>query len=291
MFKKIEKLSEAIDRNVRDALFEDIGYGDKAEAIIPSRRIDAEVTCHTNQAVLSGQFWFDKCFNFIDKSVVIEWVKKDGSLVRKGDKVCNITGQASSVLAGERSALNFLQVLSSTSTRTWEYLNVLKESGNQTCLIVDTRKTIPGLRLAQKYAVRLGGGSNQRFGLWDSLLIKENHLFALGGLKNLAKIKLTNEIRDNTEPFQIEVETIEEYRLAMNLGFKHILLDNFSTIEVAEAVDNKVDGVILESSGGIKLDNLLEYILTGVDRISVGDLTKNIRSVDFSLRLIDYKIA
>ena len=202
--------------------------------------------------------WFDKCFNFIDKSVVIEWVKKDGSLVRKGDKVCNITGQASSVLAGERSALNFLQVLSSTSTRTWEYLNVLKESGNQTCLIVDTRKTIPGLRLAQKYAVRLGGGSNQRFGLWDSLLIKENHLFALGGLKNLAKIKLTNELRDNTEPFQIEVETIEEYRLAMNLGFKHILLDNFSTIEVAEAVDNKVDGVILESSGGIKLDNLLE---------------------------------
>ena len=288
MFRKIEKLSEAIDRNVKDALFEDIGFGDRAEAIIPAKNVSAEVRCNTSQAVLSGQFWFDKCFHFIDKSVSIEWLKKDGSQVLKGDKICRITGQSVSILAGERSALNFLQVLSSTSTRTREYMNVLKNSGVQNCVIVDTRKTLPGLRLAQKYAVRLGGGTNQRFGLWDALLVKENHIITLGGLKKLANLtRVIDSKEEDRKLLQIEVETMEEYNLAMSLGFKHILLDNFSINELAKAVKNRITGVTLEASGGINLNNLLGYIRTGVDRISVGDLTKNIYSVDFSLRIVE----
>ena len=288
MFLKIEKLAEAIDRNVKDALFEDIGFGDRAEAIIPARNVIAEVKCNAKQAVLSGQFWFDKCFRFIDKSVSIEWLKKDGSQVRKGDKICRMTGQNLSILAGERSALNFLQVLSSTSTRTREYLSVLKDSGVQNCVIVDTRKTVPGLRLAQKYAVRIGGGTNQRFGLWDALLVKENHLITLGGLKKLANlIGVIDSKGEDIKLLQIEVETIKEYKLAMSLGFKHILLDNFSVSELAKAVENRVTGVTLEASGGINLNNILGYIKTGVDRISIGDLTKNIYSVDFSLRIVE----
>jgi len=200
-----------------------------------------------------------------------------------------MVGPNVSILAGERSALNFLQVLSSTSTRTREYLNVLKESGVQNCVIVDTRKTIPGLRLAQKYAVRLGGGTNQRFGLWDALLVKENHLITLGGLKKLANlIRPADSREEDIKHLQIEVETMGEYKLAMSLGFKHILLDNFSISELTEAVENRVTGVRLEASGGINLNNLLGYITTGVDRISIGDLTKNIYSVDFSLRIVEY---
>ena len=288
MFRKIEKLSEAIDRNVKDALFEDIGFGDRAEAIIPAKNVIAEVKCNARQAVLSGQLWFDKCFQFIDKSVSIEWLKRDGSQVLEGDKICRMTGQSLSILAGERSALNFLQVLSSTSTRTREYLNVLKDSGIQNCVIVDTRKTLPGLRLAQKYAVRLGGGANQRFGLWDALLVKENHLITLGGLKKLANlIGVIDSIDKDKKLLQIEVETMEEYKHAMSLGFKHILLDNFSINELAKAVENRITGVTLEASGGINLNNLLGYIRTGVDRISIGDLTKNINSVDFSLRIVE----
>ena len=199
-----------------------------------------------------------------------------------------MTGQNLSILAGERSALNFLQVLSSTSTRTREYLNVLKDSGVQNCVIVDTRKTLPGLRLAQKYAVRLGGGTNQRFGLWDALLVKENHLITLGGLKKLANlIGVIDSKEEDRKLLQIEVETMEEYKLAMSLGFKHILLDNFSINELAKAVENRITGVTLEASGGINLNNLLGYIRTGVDRISIGDLTKNIYSVDFSLRIVE----
>ena len=209
MFRKIEKLSEAIDRNVKDALFEDIGFGDRAEAIIPAKNVIAEVKCNTRQAVLSGQFWFDKCFQFIDKSVSIEWLKKDGSQVQEGDKICRITGHNLSILAGERSALNFLQVLSSTSTRTREYLNVLKDSGVQNCQIVDTRKTVPGLRLAQKYAVRLGGGKNQRFGLWDALLLKENHLISVGGLKSLVDlIGVIDSEGENKKLFQLDINVL-----------------------------------------------------------------------------------
>ena len=159
----------------------------------------------------------------------------------------------------------------------------------QNCIIVDTRKTVPGLRLAQKYAVRLGGGTNQRFGLWDTLLVKENHLITLGGLKKLASMAGVIDANDEDRKLlQIEVETMEEYKLAMSLGFNHILLDNFSVGELAKAVENRITGVTLEASGGINLNNLLGYIRTGVDRISIGDLTKNIYSVDFSLRIVEY---
>jgi nicotinate-nucleotide pyrophosphorylase (carboxylating) len=192
------------------------------------------------------------------------------------------------ILSGERSAINFLQVLSSVSTRTKRYVTLLKDLDLTSCVVLDTRKTIPGLRLAQKYAVRVGGGKNQRFGLWDSILIKENHIISVGGLKRLLGRNLSNNLDKHFYlNVQIEVENLEEFEYVKTVGIKNILLDNFSIEDLNQAVKANDSNLILEASGEIGLYNFEDIALTGVSRISIGDLTKNIDSIDFSLRFAE----
>ena len=285
MFQKVEKLSEAANRNVRDALIEDLGSGDLSAGILTKKKVFAKLVCKSDEAVLAGQLWFEQCFKFLDKSIEIIWLRKDGDLIKKNDTVCRIEGNNLPILSGERSAINFLQVLSSVSTRTKKYVTLLKDLDLTSCAVLDTRKTIPGLRLAQKYAVRVGGGKNQRFGLWDSILIKENHIISVGGLKRLLGRNLSNKLDDHVNlNVQIEVENLDEFEYVKTVGIKNILLDNFSIDDLNQAVKANDKDLILEASGEIGLYNFKDIALTGVSRISIGDLTKNIDAIDFSLR-------
>ena len=285
MFQKVEKLSEAANRNVRDALIEDLGSGDLSAGILTKKKVFAKLVCKSDEAVLAGQLWFEQCFKFLDKSIEIIWLRKDGDLIKKNDTVCRIEGNNLPILSGERSAINFLQVLSSVSTRTKKYVTLLKDLDLTSCAVLDTRKTIPGLRLAQKYAVRVGGGKNQRFGLWDSILIKENHIISVGGLKRLLGRNLSNKLDDYVNlNVQIEVENLDEFEYVKTVGIKNILLDNFSIDDLNKAVKANDKNLILEASGEIGLSNFKDIALTGVSRISIGDLTKNIDAIDFSLR-------
>jgi nicotinate-nucleotide pyrophosphorylase (carboxylating) len=285
MFQKVEKLSEAANRNVRDALIEDLGSGDLSAGILTKRKVFAKLVCKSDEAVLAGQLWFEQCFKFLDKSIEIIWLRKDGDLIKKNDTVCRIEGNNLPILSGERSAINFLQVLSSVSTKTKKYVTLLKDLDLTSCAVLDTRKTIPGLRLAQKYAVRVGGGKNQRFGLWDSILIKENHIISVGGLKRLLGRNLSNKLDDHVNlNVQIEVENLDEFEYVKTVGIKNILLDNFSIDDLNQAVKANDKNLILEASGEIGLYNFKDIALTGVSRISIGDLTKNIDAIDFSLR-------
>jgi len=285
MFQKVEKLSEAANRNVRDALIEDLGSGDLSAGILTKKKVFAKLVCKSDEAVLAGQLWFEQCFKFLDKSIEIIWLRKDGDLIKKNDTVCRIEGNNLPILSGERSAINFLQVLSSVSTRTKKYVTLLKDLDLTSCAVLDTRKTIPGLRLAQKYAVRVGGGKNQRFGLWDSILIKENHIISVGGLKRLLGRNLSNKLDDHVNlNVQIEVENLDEFEYVKTVGIKNILLDNFSIDDLNQAVKANDKNLILEASGEIGLYNFKDIALTGVSRISIGDLTKNIDAIDFSLR-------
>ena len=285
MFQKVEKLSEAANRNVRDALIEDLGSGDLSAEILTKKKVFAKLVCKSEEAVLAGQLWFEQCFKFLDKSIEIIWLRRDGDLIKKNDTVCRIEGNNLPILSGERSAINFLQVLSSVSTRTKKYVTLLEDLDLTSCAVLDTRKTIPGLRLAQKYAVRVGGGKNQRFGLWDSILIKENHIISVGGLKRLLETNLSNKLDDHVNlNVQIEVENLDEFEYVKTVGIKNILLDNFSIDDLNKAVKANDKNLILEASGDIGLSNFKDIALTGVSRISIGDLTKNIDSIDFSLR-------
>ena len=285
MFQKVEKLSEAANRNVRDALIEDLGSGDLSAGILTKKKVFAKLVCKSDEAVLAGQLWFEQCFKFLDKSIEIIWLRKDGDLIKKNDTVCRIEGNNLPILSGERSAINFLQVLSSVSTRTKKYVTLLKDLDLTSCAVLDTRKTIPGLRLAQKYAVRVGGGKNQRFGLWDSILIKENHIISAGGLKRLLGRNLSNKLDDHVNlNVQIEVENLDEFEYVKTAGIRNVLLDNFSIDDLNQAVKANDKNLILEASGEIGLYNFKDIALTGVSRISIGDLTKNIDSIDFSLR-------
>ena len=285
MFQKVEKLSEAANRNVRDALIEDLGSGDLSAGILTKKKVFAKLVCKSDEAVLAGQLWFEQCFKFLDKSIEIIWLRRDGDLIKKNDTVCRIEGNNLPILSGERSAINFLQVLSSVSTRTKKYVTLLEDLDLTSCAVLDTRKTIPGLRLAQKYAVRVGGGKNQRFGLWDSILIKENHIISVGGLKRLLETNLSNKLDDHVNlNVQIEVENLDEFEYVKTVGIKNILLDNFSIDDLNKAVKANDKNLILEASGDIGLSNFKDIALTGVSRISIGDLTKNIDSIDFSLR-------
>ena len=285
MFQKVEKLSEAANRNVRDALIEDLGSGDLSAGILTKKKVFAKLVCKSEEAVLAGQLWFEQCFKFLDKSIEIIWLRRDGDLIKKNDTVCRIEGNNLPILSGERSAINFLQVLSSVSTRTKKYVTLLEDLDLTSCAVLDTRKTIPGLRLAQKYAVRVGGGKNQRFGLWDSILIKENHIISVGGLKRLLETNLSNKLDDHVNlNVQIEVENLDEFEYVKTVGIKNILLDNFSIDDLNQAVKANDKNLILEASGEIGLYNFKDIALTGVSRISIGDLTKNIDSIDFSLR-------
>jgi nicotinate-nucleotide pyrophosphorylase (carboxylating) len=273
------ELAAEIERNVRAALAEDVGSGDLTAPLIPSgKRVRAAVVCR-HQAVLCGQPWFDACLRQLDPSAKVSWASPEGAEVPAGAKVCMIDGEARALLAAERVALNFLQTLSGVATVTRRYVEAIAGARAR---IVDTRKTLPGLRLAQKYAVRIGGGSNHRIGLYDAMLIKENHIAAAGGVRKA--IQQAQKLERRGDWIQVEVENLQQLREALDAGATMVLLDNMSVEQMREAVKIAAGRAELEASGGITLDNARAIAETGVDRMSVGSLTKDVKAADFSMR-------
>ena len=273
----------AIHAAVRLALAEDIGAGDATASLVPARPARARLICRES-AVLCGQPWFDAVYRALDPQVQVRWQAADGAWLAVNQVVCEILGPAPAILTGERTALNFLQTLSGTATVTRRYVDAV--SGRR-ARIFDTRKTLPGLRAAQKYAVRCGGGCNQRMGLFDAMLVKENHIAAAGGLA--AAVQAARG-RHPELPLQVEVETLEQLDEALGLDVQSVLLDNFDIARLIRAValrDQRRVATELEASGGIALDTVAAIAATGVDRISIGSLTKHVQAVDFSLRIVD----
>jgi len=269
-----------IERNVTTALEEDVGGGDWTARLIPvDKSAEADIICRTT-AILCGQPWFDACLRRMDPAAAISWLAAEGASVGSSSRVCHIVANARALLTAERTALNFLQMLSGVATTTRQYVETV--SGTRAA-IVDTRKTLPGLRLAQKYAVRVGGGINHRLGLHDAILIKENHIAAAGGVS--AALAEARKIAPPGVWTQIEVENLNQLKEALASGATMILLDNMSPDEMREAVLLTAGRAQLEASGGINLGNVRAIAETGVDRISVGSLTKDIQAVDFSMRL------
>ena len=280
-----ETLEAALARNVRDALTEDIGTSDWTAQLVPAgRRALARVTAK-EPAVLCGRAWFTACMVTLDNTAKVSWHANEGQQVTAGTVVCDIDANARSLLSAERPALNFLQMLSGVATVTRQYVDAIADASPNPkgCVVLDTRKTLPGLRLAQKYAVRVGGGQNQRLALWAGILIKENHIAAAGGiapaLASAAALKAG-------VPVQIEVESLSEMLQALEAGAASILLDDFSLADMREAVKLNDGRALLEVSGGVDLAAIREIATTGVDRISVGKLTKDLRAVDLSLRVV-----
>jgi nicotinate-nucleotide pyrophosphorylase (carboxylating) len=278
-----ESLHAEIEAGVSRALSEDIGDGDvTGQLISESITVDAAVVTR-EPIILSGQPWVDEVCRQIDPRIEIEWRLCDGDPASAGTVLCTIHGPARSILTAERTALNFLQLLSATATVTASYVAAVAGTG---CRILDTRKTIPGLRLAQKYAVRCGGGNNHRLGLFDAILIKENHIISAGGV--VSAIESARRLHPDMR-VEIEVESIEELRAALGASADRLLLDNFSVPMLQQAVSvNRSEGrppAILEASGGMTLDKIRAVAATGVDYISVGALTKSVRAVDLSMRI------
>ena len=276
---KMNELTSAIASNVAAALAEDIGGGDcTARLIAPTAAASARVISRSD-AVICGAAWFDTCFRQLDPKVEIRWDVNEGDRIRAGQQWVTLRGGARALLTGERTALNFLQMLSAVATATRGFVDAV--AGTKT-KIVDTRKTLPGLRLAQKYAVLTGGGANHRIGLYDAILIKENHIAAAGGI--MQALREAARIAPPGVWTQIEVENFDQLREALDAGARMILLDNMDTEQMREAVKITAGRAELEASGGITLDNVRAIAATGVDRISIGSLTKDIRAADFSMR-------
>lgn len=277
-----EQLGAAIQKNVADALAEDVGGGDLTASLVPeTSNASASIFAREN-AVMAGRPWVDEVYAQLDPDIRIEWQQDDGDRIDENTVLCEIEGPARAVLTGERTALNFLQTLSATATATACYVAALKGTDTR---VLDTRKTVPGLRLAQKYAVRCGGGVNHRIGLFDAILIKENHILSAGSISNAISAALESAADVMIE---IEVESLDELREALEAGAKRLLLDNFSIDDLRAAVDiNRETGAPLaelEASGGLTLDQLRQVAETGVDYISVGAISKNIRAIDLSMR-------
>lgn len=268
----------AIQRNVADALQEDMGHVDHTAMLIKATATATASVISREAATLCGTDWFDACLRTLDPDIRIHWHANDGDRITANQMLCEITGNARALLSAERPALNFLQTLSATATRTRLFADQLT---GLSCRIMDTRKTLPGLRIAQKYAVTCGGGDNQRIGLYDGILIKENHIAAAGGIT--AVLASTSQA---TVPVQIEVENLTELHEALAAGASLILLDNFSISQLSEAVRQNAGRAILEASGNVSLDNIRQIALTGVDRISVGALTKHVEALDLSMRIV-----
>ena len=272
-------MASAIECNVAAALAEDIGSGDwTAQLIAAGAHATASVVCR-NAAVMCGGPWFEACFRKLDPGVVIDWQVSESSAIEPGQKLCTVRGTARALLTAERTALNFLQTLSAVATATRRYVAVVAGTRAR---IVDTRKTLPGLRSAEKYAVRVGGGVNHRMGLFDGILIKENHIVAAGGI--VAALRDAARIAPPGVWTQIEVENFDQLRDALAAGASMILLDNMSLDRMREAVGIAAGRAELEASGGITLENVRAVAATGVDRISIGSLTKDIQAVDLSMR-------
>ncbi len=269
------------------ALAEDIGSGDLTAQLIPVAQLASASIVVRENAIICGIDWVNACFKHLDPNVTIDWLVAEGERVHSNQVLCKITGGARALLTAERCALNFLQTLSATATQTRKYVDAVAGTKTQ---ILDTRKTIPQLRLAQKYAVTIGGGHNQRLALYDGVLIKENHIAAAGSIDAVMQQALT--LGTGTD-VQIEVENLVQLEQALDAGATNILLDNFSVDLLRAAVRINVQrgkSTILEASGGISLDNVLEIAQTGVDRISIGALTKNVNAIDFSMRIAATRI-
>ncbi|HET8764623.1 MAG TPA: carboxylating nicotinate-nucleotide diphosphorylase [Rhodanobacter sp.] len=268
-----------IAADVERAFAEDFGKGDATASLLdPGAGASAALTCR-DDAVLAGTPWFDTCFRRLDPAVRIDWHARDGDRVAAGSVICHLAGRARALVGAERSALNFLQLLSATATATSRYVAAVAGTRAR---VLDTRKTLPGLRVAQKYAVRCGGGHNHRMGLYDAILIKENHIIAAGGIGQAiaAARRLHPELL-----LEIEVENLDELRQAIAAGADRIMLDNFTVPLMREAVGITAGRVPLEVSGNVDLATIAEYAHTGVDFISVGALTKHVHAVDLSMRL------
>ena len=271
-----------IQAQVQAGLAEDIGSGDLTALLVPAgQAVDATIIARET-AIICGIDWVNACFKQVDANIHIEWLVSEGERVQADQVLCKINGLARPLLTAERCALNFLQTLSATATETRKYVDAIAGTNAQ---ILDTRKTIPNLRLAQKYAVTIGGGHNQRLALYDGILIKENHIAAAGGIDKVMQQAFA---LNTGKSIQIEVENLDQLRQALDANATNILLDNFNTDLLREAVNiNRSSGkkAVLEASGGISLSNVREIALTGVDRISIGSLTKNIRAIDLSMRI------
>ena len=277
-------LAITIQRNAIDALTEDLSHGDPtAQLIAEHTHAHAQVVCREN-AVLCGQHWFEAVFRLLDPDSQINWLVKEGDNISAGQRLCELAGNARALLSAERTALNFLQTLSATASITRRYVNAIRNAtGNASCLVMDTRKTLPGLRVAQKYAVLTGGGNNQRMSLGDGILIKENHIAAAGSIANVLAMT-----RNNPLPVQIEVENLAQLQESLDAGAKLILLDNFNLPTLRQAVQITAGRATLEASGGIDLDNIAAVAATGVQRISIGALTKHVQATDLSMRIITH---
>ena len=284
MYQQNETLSAAIERNVREALTEDIGQCDYTAQLVPDELKTARLIVRED-AILCGISWFEACLKTLDPDAHITWHYREGDAMQANSEVCLIRARARALLSAERPALNFLQTLSATATITRAYVKAIEGASPNPrgCQILDTRKTLPGLRQAQKYAVTVGGGHNQRLALWDGILIKENHIAAAGSI-TLA-LQQAQALNANVS-IQIEVENLAELKEALEAGASSILLDNFSTEQMRDAVTLTAGRAVLEASGGVDLDQVHAIAATGVDRISIGKLTKDIAATDYSLRVI-----
>ncbi|ALU89289.1 carboxylating nicotinate-nucleotide diphosphorylase [Herbaspirillum rubrisubalbicans] len=273
-------LHAAFDANVNQAIAEDVGDCDYTGLLVPENEFVKARVIVREVAVLCGAPWFEAVMTRLDPRLQVSWAYAEGDLMAADSQVCSIEGPARALLTAERGALNFLQLLSGVATATRRYVEVVQGTG---AAILDTRKTLPGLRLAQKYAVRVGGGANQRLALYDGILIKENHIAAAGGITAAvaAALKLNAGVS-----IQVEVESIAELDEALQAGAQSILLDNFSLEMMRQAVALNAGRALLEASGGINMQTVRAIAETGVDRISIGSLTKDIQATDFSLRVI-----
>ncbi|HEX7642538.1 MAG TPA: carboxylating nicotinate-nucleotide diphosphorylase [Burkholderiaceae bacterium] len=274
-------LAAAFEANIRMALEEDVGSGDLTGLLVPADEMVKARVIVREDAVLCGAPWFEGVMIALDPRIAIAWHYGEGDRMRADTAVCSITAPARALLTAERSALNFLQLLSGVASATRRYVDVIEGTRAS---ILDTRKTLPGMRLEQKYAVRVGGGKNQRMALYDGILIKENHIAAAGGIAPAMKAALE---AGKGVSIQIEVETLDQLEEALAAGAVSVLLDNFSLDDMRKAVELNRGRALLEASGGINMETVRAIAETGVDRISIGSLTKDVRATDYSLRIVE----
>ena len=284
-FDDNETLEAARARNVRDALYEDIGRCDWTAMLVPGGRTVRARVVAKERGVLCGRDWFDACMTACDPGVKVDWTLADGDVFEVGTEVCRITGDSRALLSAERSSLNFLQMLSGVATVTRSYVEAIAglSPNPRGCLVLDTRKTLPGLRQAQKYAVRVRGGANPRLALWHGILIKENHIAAAGSVT--AALQAAQALNAGVS-VQVEVENLAELEEALAAGATSVLIDDFSFDDMRAAVTLNAGRALLEVSGGVDMATIRQIAATGVDRISSGRLTKDVHAIDLSMRIL-----
>jgi len=267
-----------IEENVFNALKEDVGEGDITAELIPHENISLATVINREACVFCGLDWFEETYRQLDEGILIDWFVDDGDEIEADQIICTISGSSQSIVTGERVALNFVQLLSATATVSSKYAKKLEDTDTK---VLDTRKTIPGLRMAQKYAVSCGGCENHRLGLFDAFLIKENHIHACDGIENAVR---EARFHNPDLKIEVEVENLDELQQAIDAGADHVLLDNFDTETLKQAADICRGKVITEASGNITIDNIHDVAETGVDYISTGAITKDIKAIDLSMR-------